>query len=284
MDHMMPELDGVEATEAIRGLYGDYFKSVPIIALTANAVSGMREMFLSKGFNDYIAKPIEMFKLNEIMDKWIPREKHHKTIAEQITEPEPELDPPLVIDGIDTKHGIEMTGRSESSYREVLALFCRDADERLEMLKEVPNEETLKLFITQVHALKSAASSIGAAKLSESAELLEQAGKRGDIALIRAKLDIFRVELIVIVSNIRAAAADNAEEADVQHDTLDVESMQRLCGALEERDVEALDAILSELSAKSFESAVKGVITEISDLVLMGNYNKAEEMADRLKG
>jgi CheY-like chemotaxis protein len=78
MDHMMPEMDGVETTAAIRALDRDYAKQMPIIALTANAISGMKEMFLEKGFNDYLAKPIEIPKLDEIMGKWIPQEKRKK--------------------------------------------------------------------------------------------------------------------------------------------------------------------------------------------------------------
>ncbi|MDR0758600.1 MAG: response regulator [Treponema sp.] len=78
MDHMMPGLDGIEATAQIRALEGEYFSRVPIIALTANAISGMREMFLSKGFNDYLSKPIEISRLNEIVEKWIPAQKRLK--------------------------------------------------------------------------------------------------------------------------------------------------------------------------------------------------------------
>jgi PAS domain S-box-containing protein len=78
MDHMMPGMDGIEATANIRALEGDYFKKVPIVALTANAISGMREMFLKNGFNDYLAKPVELAKLNEIMEKWIPKSKRQE--------------------------------------------------------------------------------------------------------------------------------------------------------------------------------------------------------------
>jgi CheY-like chemotaxis protein len=74
MDHMMPDMDGIEATEEIRKCGGAYFKTLPIVALTANAVSGMKEMFLEKGFNDYLSKPIEIPKLNEIIERWIPKE------------------------------------------------------------------------------------------------------------------------------------------------------------------------------------------------------------------
>jgi CheY-like chemotaxis protein len=92
MDHMMSGMDGIEATKEIRAFEESRQKEearqteksvtlpsgIPIIALTANAIAGMREMFLSKGFNDYLAKPIEISRLNEIMGKWIPKEKRRK--------------------------------------------------------------------------------------------------------------------------------------------------------------------------------------------------------------
>ena len=73
MDHMMPGVDGLMATGLIRGLEGERFKTLPIVALTANAVSGMREVFLQNGFNDFLAKPIEIAKLTAVLDKWLPR-------------------------------------------------------------------------------------------------------------------------------------------------------------------------------------------------------------------
>ncbi|MDR2594046.1 MAG: response regulator [Fibromonadaceae bacterium] len=78
MDHMMPELDGIETTKIIRKIPGEYFANLPIIALTANAVSDMRNLFLESGMNDMLTKPIELPKLNEILDKWIPSSKKSK--------------------------------------------------------------------------------------------------------------------------------------------------------------------------------------------------------------
>jgi len=78
MDHMMPELDGIETTKIIRKIPGEYFATLPIIALTANAISGVRNMFLQNGMNDLLTKPIELPKLNEILDKWLPSSKKSK--------------------------------------------------------------------------------------------------------------------------------------------------------------------------------------------------------------
>jgi len=84
MDHLMPGIDGVETTERIRafGAEDDYFTHVPIVALTANAVTGMREFFLENGFSDYMSKPVDVVKLNNVLEKWLPREKQVKLVTE----------------------------------------------------------------------------------------------------------------------------------------------------------------------------------------------------------
>ena len=80
MDHMMPDMDGIEATAAIRAWEEESKRpsQIPIVALTANAISGMKEMFLEKGFNDFLGKPIDIAQLDEILARWIPKEKQGK--------------------------------------------------------------------------------------------------------------------------------------------------------------------------------------------------------------
>jgi CheY-like chemotaxis protein len=87
MDHMMPEMDGIEAVAAIRAL-GGRFTELPIAAFTANAVSGMKEMFLANGFNDFISKPIETAKLDALLQKWIPAAKRQNVPADSAAKPE----------------------------------------------------------------------------------------------------------------------------------------------------------------------------------------------------
>jgi len=94
MDHMMPELDGIETTRIIRKIPGEYFETLPIIALTANAISGTRTMFLQAGMNDLLTKPIELPKLNDILDRWLPSHKKSKyAIFKPLLDSPEELDP-----------------------------------------------------------------------------------------------------------------------------------------------------------------------------------------------
>jgi len=85
MDHLMPGMDGVETTEHIRrlGVEDGYFADVPIVALTANAVHGMHEFFLENGFSDFMSKPVDVVRLNSILEKWIPKEKQIRLSAQE---------------------------------------------------------------------------------------------------------------------------------------------------------------------------------------------------------
>jgi len=84
MDHLMPGIDGVEATARIRafGAEDKYFTEIPIVALTANAVTGMREFFMENAFSDFMSKPVDVVKLNSVLEKWIPKEKQLKLVTE----------------------------------------------------------------------------------------------------------------------------------------------------------------------------------------------------------
>ncbi|GHU39522.1 hypothetical protein FACS1894190_04580 [Spirochaetia bacterium] len=201
MDHMMPGMDGIEATAAIRAMEGSYYQELPIIALTANAITGMKEMFLEKGFNDYLSKPIEINKLDGILDKWIPKEKRVKEKREVVSREREGQH--LTLPGVDVEKGVAMSGGTVKVYKKVLAIFQKDVEDRLALLQNPPDEKDLPLFVTHVHALKSASASIGAAEISDAAARLEAAGKAGDLALIGELLPDFVKQLAAVAENIK---------------------------------------------------------------------------------
>jgi CheY-like chemotaxis protein len=273
MDHMMPVMDGVEATAVIRSAD----KHVPIIALTANAISGMREMFLKSGFNDFLSKPIETGKLGEIMGKWIPLEKREK--AEPLRSV-PEQSLGFEIEGVDTKRGLLMTGGTENGYREVLELFCRDADKRLELLRNTPDENSLPLFITQVHALKSASANIGAAALSEMARRLEDAGNAGDLAGISEQLGAFFENLSGLVKRIRLILPGRQENTGepVNIDTAALLRLKEVLAAKKHHEADGIFAAIME----SADSSIKQALADISDYLLTSEFDKAIDEIDKL--
>jgi signal transduction histidine kinase/CheY-like chemotaxis protein len=279
MDHMMPGMDGIETTSAIRSMEGEYFKSVPIIALTANAVSGTREMFLQNGFNDYLSKPIEISKLNGLMERWIPAEKRVRVERRRESE-ERRSETGIEIEGLNVSRGLAMTGGTREGYIGVLELYCRDAGERLEVLGEAPDESGLEFFTTQVHALKSASASIGADSLSEMASRLETAGKNGDIEAIRGGLGSFREALVFLVERIKETLPE--ANAPCAGGTPDSTIFSRLKAALESEDVREADTLLVELGAECLDARGKKAVSDIADLVLMSEFKEAAGAVDNL--
>jgi len=226
MDHMMPEMDGIEATAVIRKLEiknevsGNSEKQIPIIALTANAVVGMREMFIEKGFNDFLSKPVDISKLDEILDRWISakekieikKEKREMRNDGQDKLPDKDNNSSLLtyhssfpsIPGVDVQKGVALLRGSFKTYKNILIMFCKDMDDRLPLLQKM-SETDLPLFTINVHALKSSCASIGAADISALAANLEAASKASDMAFIRGHLTVFLQQITELVKNIRAA-------------------------------------------------------------------------------
>ena len=288
MDHMMPDMDGIETTAVIRGWEASQEnrqrRQIPIIALTANAISGMREMFIEKGFNDFLAKPIDVSKLDEMLDRWIPKEKKGNGEGGKSETSESGFPPLLKISGVDAQKGIGMTGGKIEFYRKVLALFSKDAAERLVLLQTVPETDTLTAFVTQVHALKSASASIGAAGVSARAAELEGAGKAGDIALIRKQLPAFAGQLAELVKNINIALETNTGTAGSEIPVADaiVPHLRELSVALKSQKANDIDRILEELNQKSLNVDFSAALEQISDNVLMAEFDSAIHAVEEL--
>jgi len=292
MDHMMPEIDGIEATAAIRAwekaryeksavgfseaeAHGDSCRRIPVIALTANAVAGIKDMFLANGFNDFLAKPIDVLKLDEILSQWIPKEKRER---QQKSEIEKDVYTDSIVPRIrrvDSAEGIAKTGGTVAGYLQVLTLFCKDAEERLPILKAMPEKSNLSAFITCVHALKSASGSIGAKELSAYAQKLEEAGKAGDFAFIEDSLGVFVEHLTELVKDIQAwkTSVEKPEAPAEAMDALPV--LRELASALQTRKAGEVNGILDELNKMRLDAKTKEALEQISDEVLMAEYGNA---------
>jgi signal transduction histidine kinase/HPt (histidine-containing phosphotransfer) domain-containing protein/ActR/RegA family two-component response regulator len=317
MDHMMPGMDGIEAAAAIRAWEESQGrKKTPIIALTANAVSGMKEMFLENGFNDYLSKPIEIGKLDKLLARWIPAEKRIKAaVFKQETFGG---DGGLIIPGVDVNRGINMTGGTEAGYRKVLMQFYKDAAERLPVFAAVPvktgagnggsfserepDQENsggnFSNFITQAHAIKSAAGTIGAMEVSKEAAALETAGKAGDTQIIRRILPGFYERLVRLVEEIERAlgegrghefrgtaqdGADGKEQSPgASFSPLFFSAVSALRDALEARSIKEVDRLLEEIDQLPLDADVQAAVNDISDKVLLGEYEEARILIDRL--
>ncbi|MDR2199778.1 MAG: response regulator [Deltaproteobacteria bacterium] len=300
MDHMMPGMDGVEATSRIREWEKEEgrtreIKPVTIVALTANAISGMREFFIKKGFDDFLSKPIDILKLYEILLKWIPKHKHKKKQDTDMMQPQEMKDNGsneinLIIDGLDVQRGITMTGGNEDNYKKVLSIFHKDVELRLPLLKRPLDKESLPLFTTQVHALKSSLASIGASELSEQAKSLETKARDGNLKDIHESFKEFYDNLSSLNEKIEAALEVKDEfisanfhdlsQADLIKDNLSL--FNNLADALEKEQVGVIENMLNEIDKINFDSKIKVILERISQQVLISEFNEAFKIVKSL--
>ena len=217
LDHMMPGFDGVETLKKIRELKNGVYQDLPVIALTANTVSGAREMFRSEGFTEFVPKPIERTVLERVLRKVLPKSciqyserptskgapgaevpSAEDVPAPQISEtaPEapaevPEASGPsydrLAKAGVNTELGLDYCAGDESFYLEMLRMFCAQGPEKRAEIAALYESANWTDYAVKVHALKSSSLTIGAEALSAQAKELEMAGKRGDADFIRER-------------------------------------------------------------------------------------------------
>ncbi|MDR3011688.1 MAG: response regulator [Chitinispirillales bacterium] len=188
MDHMMPEMDGIEAAAELRAYgYGGI-----IVALTANAIVGNREMFISNGFDDFLSKPVSVQELDEILNKYI----HCKYSDEDVDAPADQTGAPIEAKVLTPPRSapIKMNER-------FLDALKRDVTKSIAMMRETVASGDIKLFTTAAHGLKSVLAAVGEYEKSELALALETAGRNDDMEFISVNIDKFITTLEELVEN-----------------------------------------------------------------------------------
>jgi CheY-like chemotaxis protein len=187
LDHRMPEMDGIQTFHAMKEMKDNLNMDTPVVALTANAVSGSREMYVREGFTNYMSKPVDPAKLEEMIISYLPKELvslpgdpgFEDECSTSDEEEKKVLQELLKISGIDVKVAIERCG-SAIVARDVMKDFWQSIDERAGLIEKYEMEKDIKNYTIYVHGLKSSARAVGALDLSEKAEYLEQCGNSGD--------------------------------------------------------------------------------------------------------
>ena len=203
LDHMMPGFDGVETLRCIREIENGIYQEIPIVALTANTISGAREMFKNEGFTEFIPKPIERSVLERALRRMLPKQciQNHAEVSTGEAKAESE-DVPIKTEcgdvpvkeepddlfakaGINREMGLAYCSGEEEFYLEMLQMFCDQSEEKKKEIIALYEAGNWTDYAVKVHALKSTSLTIGAERLSEYAKTLEMAGKRGDVDFIR---------------------------------------------------------------------------------------------------
>ena len=254
LDHMMPGKDGIETLHELKKQESGPNRNTPVICLTANAISGAREQYIEAGFNDYLTKPIDTDKLEEMLLTYLPQEKMQEAGEEvmvQENEEIPESLAPLLSAGwLDLRMGIKNSGSVED-YLPLLKIFYESIDETEQAIEGFYAERNIKDYTIKVHALKSSARIIGAQEFGEEAQLLENAGKAENREYIRAHHEGFietyrgfKAQLAAVFANEQTAAEDEKPEADAVLMESVYEEMRE---AAEEMDCDRLEEIFTEM-------------------------------------
>lgn len=276
MDHMMPEVDGVEATHIIRRFYPDY-ANTPIIALSANAVDGVRSMFLSEGMNDFVAKPIELHVILSALKKWLPQDKIQAVDPGTIVVKENK--PSIEIEGLDTAAALQLLG-SENLYMEVLKDYYQIIQKKAELIRQLQEEQNWKDYTIEVHALKSASRQIGAISLSEEAARLERAGNEQDIDTIMDFTSIMLEHYLEYDRILEPFFA--APEDDTPKELIPVELLRQLFTKLREAsdnlDMDAMEEVSDEMHKYSYPEEQQEYYTKILDAIETLDGDLCEEI------
>ncbi len=293
MDHMMPEMDGIEALHRLREKVGNYYSRVPVIALTANAIAGTREMFLEEGFNEFVAKPVEISVLERVLQRNIPDQKMIFTedIEEEENKAETEHgvvedDEIPAIGNLDIKKGIMYCGGKEQ-YLDIIRMYAKNGENNREKIEKLYEKKDWKAYTIEVHAVKSAMLSIGATDLSEMAKKLEAAGKKGDELYIMANHKNMIAEYKRVFKDLNESIGVNKKIDDIKINEelrkLEPAEFEQMVIKLEDAmyafDGEKMMSIADELQKCSFGGeSLEELMAVVKRKINMSDYMSAVEM------
>lgn len=306
MDHMMPEMDGIETMHRIRDKVGHYYQKVPIIALTANAVPGNREMFLEEGFNDFVAKPLEMSVLERVLRRNLPEEKlvlqtnREQQPVTQQSEGSSDKEESLHIGDLDVEQGLLYCG-GRQAYLEILERCLEEGAKERELLDKLYEKQDWKNYTIRVHGLKSTMNSIGAIPLFEMAKKLEMAGKSKDIDYILKEHKDMIGEYIRVMEELAQCpllhpdlqGAGVQTSPEVQSDFPDLPELKEdmfdgllveLEDAMYALDGEQMLSVLSQMEEYQYcRTPLKDKLTPVRKKVEMSDYMSAVDLVSKIR-
>jgi len=285
MDHMMPGMDGVEATAALRGEPG-LNQDTPIIALTANAVDGMRDFYIESGMNDFISKPIDTEELERVMRAWLPEDK--------VQYPETEIAEPAVSLrlrelsewGVNSTEAVYALGGNEDIYISILMTFSKNLPVQINRLHTMAENGHWRDFTIEVHGMKSALANIGARDLSMTARNLELASQEGNISYVGEHLDDFLHHLQILDKKLEKFLFPSGAESHEKKPAHPLgaaylqESLVRVQELLRNLENDASMEVLTGLSAYTFGSQADLFLKKLLNAVDMFDYDEADRLLE----
>ena len=257
MDHMMPEMDGMEAARHIREIGTDYAKKIPIIALTANAIVGSDNEFLRNGFQAFLSKPIDIMRLDSIVRQWIRDKSKEPDSPSHSPKPPAPVEKPASdaqIQGVNLNTVHQLYGGDMDIYMTALRSYANNMPAILDKMREI-TRESLPGYAINVHGVKGSSGSIGASALQNTALQLEKAAKAGDLTYVQEHNEQFLKEAGELIASIKAwlAAYDAAHEKPVA-DSPSLATLRDLKRGCDDYDINAIDRAMDELEGMTYEN------------------------------
>jgi signal transduction histidine kinase/DNA-binding NarL/FixJ family response regulator/HPt (histidine-containing phosphotransfer) domain-containing protein len=272
MDHMMPDMDGIEAARIIRNeINTGYAREVPIVVLTANAIAGNREMFLESGFNDFIAKPIDIKQLDMVLNQWVRDIQNGEILREAESQARERAESGLKKDGMDSEgrwllehpmEGIDfiaalrLYGDSGAAFIPILKSFVTHTPPLIEKM-DAHLKTSLPDYSVEVHGFKGTCKAICAAETAELAKELEFASKDGNGELVKSRHGELRRQALELTGRLSAlldkweAGRPLAEKKPrIEPDR---ELLARLSAATAEFNSNMTEEVLGELEQYRYE-------------------------------
>jgi CheY-like chemotaxis protein len=295
MDHMMPEMDGAEAVKRIRALDASeafdpaWFREMPIIALSANAVSGARKTFLEAGMNDFLPKPIEAEEFNAMLLKWLPPDKitmiKQAKPGEGGTKYDALLKELKKLDIMDLSAGLSHVGNNEAAYVQILRQFCAEFDGYVKEIERFLGAENWREYSIRLHAMKGVFANIGIDEISKWAYQLEFASKNANYAKCKEETEIFLETMFGFKAKLLTTSLMKREEVTEKLPTTPagliktLEALREACG---QGMSDEADALADELTRVTLNETADPVIAELCELIASLDYDKAIEKTEEL--
>ena len=284
MDHMMPIMDGVEATRRIREKEEATGAHQTIIALTADAMSGAKEEFMAAGMDDFVAKPIEIKDICSKLRKYLPQEKIVTT--EECLVVAEETDDLPQIEGLDVEAGVHYSG-SRALFFHLLGDYYKLIDTKTKKIKQCLADGMIRDFTIEVHALKNTSRMIGAIELSERFEELETLGNANDGKALEEKVP----EVLELYAGYKSVlspygAVDEASLQEASKDEL-CRILTQMADAMDGFDLDGVDAAMAELEQYHMPEALSddmdAFCAAVADVAMEEVIAKSHALAGKIQ-
>lgn len=292
LDHMMPGLDGIETLQALKNLERNRNLATPVIALTANAVTGAKEMYLDAGFDDFLTKPVIYSKLENMLLKYLSKDKIIEVVETDevvIGDEAQEIDDLLAnIPEMNLEYALMLNG-NKNVLVDTLVDFATVIDSELKELNRykelLPDEEAFKQYRVKVHSIKASAMLVGQVYLSGMARMLELAAIDRKIGIIEATHETFVEELLKKKQQLEVFATNSEQSSDLMdYDSkMLIEQLELLIQAVIEVDIDKTDAIVEYLKCFDYPTQIKDRMQEVYSAAMNLDENSIISVLDAIK-